>query len=468
MREKIQKIIGYFKNLDRKKLALFGVSFASVVIVIVAGFFFSTETKEKAVQATSNNSSKAETQQSSILLFSDPETETEPTTETPSIIDLESLNVQDGDPAEDGKAVQSMGPDVIIAPRKIENVPEYFGFPAPMKLMARSESQTDSSSAQGSTESTVASTTDNTSTTESTTGTTGTTETTSSSTTENTTSSTSSPTEPTTQGTKIVPKGTLKNWQKAYENIYYFDSNNNPITGAQTIDTVKYQFNQHGAQACKTVIDVSSHNGTINWKEVKAAGVDCAIIRVGYRGYRNPSLNRDNMADKNIQGALVNGIQVGLYFYSQAITAEEAIEEASLTIDYAKRYKVTLPIYFDTEYSEADGEPGRADLLNKNQRTSIAQTFCNTVKGAGHQAGIYASKAFFYDDLNMNALSQYNIWLAHYTNSNTDFRYNYSMWQYSARGKVEGINTFVDVNIGLYDFEKGNDMSKLGESIKFV
>ena len=244
------------------------------------------------------------------------------------------------------------------------------------------------------------------------------------------------------------------------------------MTGYQTLGGVKYKFNSYGANASKLAIDVSSHNGNINWAKVRASGVEYAIIRVGYRGYRNGNLMSDINFKANIDGALKNGIQVGLYFYSQAVNNNEAIEEASLAVNAVKGYSVKLPIYFDTEFTEMANttNPGRADVLTSAQRTAIAKTFCETVRGAGYQAGIYASKFFYYDNLIYNQLSSYHIWLAHYTSNGatTDFKYNYSMWQYTEKGKIDGISTNVDVNICLYDFVNKNDMSKLGENIIFV
>lgn len=480
-REQIKNVITYFKNLDYRKKAICGVSILAMIVLSICAILLpkalknkNTETKPAAISSLKNDNTNEWTDTSDAMGSESAESSSdEATTQPPSVIDIENLNVQQGDPKEDGQYIPNMGPEVLIAPRNIRDAPGHF---SPISLALNigksyaknnakpevpDESTEESTEESTSDDSTASSTTQPTSSETTTSSTTSTTATT-------TTTTAPDTTESSTQSSKTIPKGSLSQWQRAYGNIYYFDNSHNPLTGMQTIDTVKYRFNNHGAESSKITIDVSSHDATINWKLVREAGVEYAIIRVGYRGYRNPSLNRDTMAERNIAGALANGIKVGLYFYSQAITVEEAVEEASLSIDYARRYKITLPIYFDTEYSESGGEPGRADLLNRNDRTRIARAFCDTVRGAGYQAGVYASKAFFYDELNMSELLQYNIWVAHYTNETTDFRYNYSVWQYSAKGLIQGITGYIDVNICLYDFEKKSHMSDLGSTVQFV
>lgn len=254
----------------------------------------------------------------------------------------------------------------------------------------------------------------------------------------------------------------LSGWQLIDNNIFYIE-NKSPVKGNKTIGGVKYYFNSYGAKASKVGIDISSHNGNIDWKKVKESGVDYVILRVGFRGYGEAgTLKIDSNFEKNIKGATAAGLDIGIYFYSQAITVKEALEEASITVKYIKNYKIKYPVYFDTEFSG-----GRADKLNKSQRTELAVAFCEAVKKEGYTPGVYASKSFFYDNLVFSELKGYEIWLAHYT-SQTDFKYNYRMWQYTCKGAVGGISGDVDVNISYYDYPAKSDMAKLGSNVVFV
>lgn len=254
----------------------------------------------------------------------------------------------------------------------------------------------------------------------------------------------------------------LNGWQLVDDSVFYIE-NRSPAKGNKTIGGVKYYFNSYGAKASKVGIDISSHNGTIDWRKVKASGVDYVILRVGFRGYGEAgNLKVDANFEKNIKGASAAGLDVGIYFYSQAITVKEALEEASVTVKYIKDYKIKYPVYFDTEFSG-----GRADNLSKIKRTELAVAFCEAVKKEGYLPGVYASKTFFDDELVFSEIKDYEIWVAHYT-AQTDCKHNYRMWQYTCKGTVSGISGDVDVNIAYYDYSVKSDMSKLGSNVVFV
>lgn len=264
---------------------------------------------------------------------------------------------------------------------------------------------------------------------------------------------------------QYVNKNNLTGYTSINDTLYCFDNNHIPQSGFKTINNIRYYFNKYGAQASKVGIDVSNHNGNINWKKVKAAGIDFAIIRVGYRGYGSEgNVKLDYKFEENMSGAIANGISVGVYFYSQATNVEEALYEAGVAITYAKKYKITYPIYFDTEYARGD-RTGRADRISKSVRTDAAVAFCEAVKNAGFKAGVYASKSFFTDELNFSRISSYHIWVAHYTSGTTNFKYNYRVWQYTDKGRVDGIPNDTDINIALYDYKTGSDMSKIGSNL---
>ena len=199
-------------------------------------------------------------------------------------------------------------------------------------------------------------------------------------------------------------------------------------------------------------IDVSEHNGLIDWQSVKNSGVQFAMIRCAYRGYGTGKIVTDAYFDYNIQNASAVGIQVGIYFFSQATSITEAVEEANYAISLAQKYNcVTYPIVIDTEYSGAPNNTGRADGLGVALRTNIIAAFCNQVEKLGYISMVYASRDWLYNNLEITRLSNYETWLAHYTNDpskQSDYKYNYGIWQYTSSGSVPGISGRVDLNIG--------------------
>lgn len=195
-------------------------------------------------------------------------------------------------------------------------------------------------------------------------------------------------------------------------------------------------------------IDVSKWNKEIDWEKVKAAGVDFAIIRCGYRGSKTGSLVEDPYFIKNIEGAQAAGIKVGVYFFTQATTEIEAVEEASMVLMLCKGYKLALPVFIDTEGAGGDG---RADGLSVESRTAVCEAFCRTVENAGFNAGVYASKNWFENNLNTEHISDYTIWLAQYSRRAT-YGGDYDLWQYTSAGTVDGIGTRVDLNLCYQDF----------------
>ncbi len=235
-------------------------------------------------------------------------------------------------------------------------------------------------------------------------------------------------------------------WQTIDGKTYYYDKNGTAVTGTQVIQGVTYNFGSDGAIATTVNgstfgIDVSRHNGTINWTAVKASGVDYVIIRCGYRGSSTGALIQDQNFTTNIKGATAAGLKVGIYVFSQAINEVEAVKEASLAVSCAQGYNLTYPIFIDTESSG-----GRADSIDKATRTAVVNAFCQTVQSAGYTAGIYASKTWFEDKLNMSSVGNYRIWLAQYAAAPT-YKGKYDMWQYSSKGTISGISGNVDLNL---------------------
>lgn len=195
-----------------------------------------------------------------------------------------------------------------------------------------------------------------------------------------------------------------------------------------------------------TGIDVSAFQGDIDWEKVAADGISFAIIRAGFRGYGTAgSIHEDDNARKNIEGALDAGLDVGVYFYSQAITPEEAKEEAEFVLDIIKDYEIALPVVFDWENEPDVGM--RTDNLDGTVLTQCAVTFCETVKLAGYLPAVYFNLTDAYVRYDLDKIKDYTFWYAQHEGEFPNFYYEYSIWQYSDSGKVDGIDGNVDLNI---------------------
>ena len=256
--------------------------------------------------------------------------------------------------------------------------------------------------------------------------------------------------------TEVTVKVVYSGWQPSFESKEAFYD---PTTHEKLVNTekviagVKYKFDASGKPTVVDTsnglvkgIDVSKYQYNIDWNAVKASGIDFAIIRVGYRGYGTGALVEDPYFRQNIKGANAAGVKVGLYFYSQAINEQEAVDEASMVIRLIQETggRVSYPIYFDTE--KVAGDTGRADGISRDQRTRNAVAFCNAIQNAGYRAGVYSYASWFYNNLNMASLTGYSIWIAQYRDQ-LDFKYNYDIWQYTSSGTVPGISTRVDMNV---------------------
>ena len=201
---------------------------------------------------------------------------------------------------------------------------------------------------------------------------------------------------------------------------------------------------QHTTDATQRFgIDVSKWQGDVDWDKVKAAGVEFVIIRAGYRGSKTGALVEDPNFLKNIRGARKAGLKVGVYFFTQAVNEVEAVEEASMVLALCEGYNLEYPVIID---SEGAGGEGRADSLDAETRTKVCAAFCETIKNAGYEAGVYASRSWFNANLDVKELDKYRIWLAEYRSTPLYSGY-YDMWQYTSKGQIDGIEGNVDLNI---------------------
>ncbi len=203
-------------------------------------------------------------------------------------------------------------------------------------------------------------------------------------------------------------------------------------------------------------IDVSEFQGeAIDWKQVKDSGVEFVIIRLGYRAYGDTGeLVMDAMYEQNIKGALDAGLDVGVYFFSQAVSAAEAVEEAEFVLKHLKPYEITGPVVYDTE--EIKWDAARTDKNTDKDFTNFCKVFCDTVEQKGYDTMIYSNMKWMAFTLDMEELTEYDFWYADYHDI-PQCPYDYEMWQYSETGAVPGINANVDLNLW---FQKENEQQE--------
>lgn len=199
-----------------------------------------------------------------------------------------------------------------------------------------------------------------------------------------------------------------------------------------------------------TGIDVSVFQGDIDWNKVKADGIDFVMIRAGFRGYgENGTLNEDALFRENCKNALAAGLDVGVYFFSQAITEAEAAQEARFVLDIIEDYNITYPVAYDWETIEYD--TARTDNMTTQQITACANAFCGVIENAGYETVIYFNRELGYFNYDLSKINNYHFWLAEYF-STPSFYYDYKIWQYTDKGRVDGIAGDVDINISLVDY----------------
>lgn len=194
-------------------------------------------------------------------------------------------------------------------------------------------------------------------------------------------------------------------------------------------------------------IDVSEHNGEIDWEAVAADGVEFVMLRVGNRGFTEGELYEDARFRENYEGAKAAGLKVGAYFFSQALSVEEAEEEAKFTLDVLKGLKLDLPVAYDWEL--IGQEDARADSIDRETLTDCAAAFCSRI-AKKFDAMIYTNAFQCYYLLDLSRLSDYPIWFAGYADTPI-FYYRYVIWQYSDAGRVAGIEQPVDLDLCFFD-----------------
>lgn len=198
-------------------------------------------------------------------------------------------------------------------------------------------------------------------------------------------------------------------------------------------------------------IDVSVYQSSIDWKAVAEAGIEFAMIRVGWRGYGSEgALGMDQYYVENLVGAQQNGIETGVYFFSQATNIIEVDEEVDLLLSLIQNYDITYPVVFDWEHITTDDNP-RTKNTTGEEITAMAKRFCERIEVAGYTPMVYFNVDMAYRDMDLSQLMDYPFWLAE-LNSFPRFYYHFDMWQYTFTGNVPGIEGPVDMNLSFRDF----------------
>ncbi|MDY3969789.1 MAG: glycoside hydrolase family 25 protein, partial [Atopobiaceae bacterium] len=230
------------------------------------------------------------------------------------------------------------------------------------------------------------------------------------------------------------------------------------LPSAEAIETSPYDWNfllrgvdgrlhyvVSGTEESRSGIDVSAHQGDIDWHKVRADGISFAIIRLGYRGTESGTIQLDERFRQNLLGAQMAGLNIGVYFYSQATTVAEAEEEADFVLSELGATQLVYPVVFDFEPTGSDG--ARISGMSADEMFAVAKAFCDRIAASGRTAMLYGN---YYDlqDMEYTGLWQYGYWLASYTDlPSADIPF--AIWQYSAEGTVSGIDGYVDLDIDL-------------------
>lgn len=197
--------------------------------------------------------------------------------------------------------------------------------------------------------------------------------------------------------------------------------------------------------------DISKYQDYVDFVKLKKAGMDYVMIRVGARGYGSGQLVLDDYFEENIRRATDAGLEIGVYFFSQAITREEAVEEANMVLEYIKDYEITYPVAFDME--PIINDVARTDNLSKAEKTEIAKAFLDTVEAAGYKPMLYGNKEWLMKQVDMSKLTGYDIWLSQLEDV-PDYPYKFAMWQYKTDASIEGIAGYANLNISFIDYSE--------------
>lgn len=214
-------------------------------------------------------------------------------------------------------------------------------------------------------------------------------------------------------------------------------------------DIMKYY--EDGKLTSYVGVDISKYQDYVDFNKVKKAGIDFVMLRVGARGYSSGQLVLDENFQENLKRATDAGLKIGVYFFSQAISEAEVLEEANLVLEQVKDYEIAYPVAYDMEYINND--TSRVENLTKSEKTALAKTFLETIQTAGYIPMIYGNKEWLVKNIEMSKLTSYDVWLSQLQDL-PDYPYQYSMWQYSDSGEISGISGNVNMNISFIDYSE--------------
>ncbi len=209
------------------------------------------------------------------------------------------------------------------------------------------------------------------------------------------------------------------------------------------------KYYENGRKTSFMGVDISKQQDYVDFDKLKKAGIDFVMLRVGARGYGTGQLLLDENFSDNIQRATEAGLEVGVYFFSQAISVEEAVEEANMVLENLGEYEITYPVAYDMEFIPND--TARTDTLSKSEKTDIAKAFLDTVAGAGYKTMLYGNKEWLIREIDMSKLTAYDVWLSQ-AQDIPDYPYRFTMWQYSFEGSVDGISGNANMNISFVNY----------------
>ena len=228
----------------------------------------------------------------------------------------------------------------------------------------------------------------------------------------------------------------------------YMEKNTYDFTNLVSNDG-KMKYYSDGKKISFLGVDISKYQKDVNFEALKSDGLDFVMLRVGARGYKTGELQIDEYFHENIKKASEAGLDIGVYFFSQAVTQEEAVEEANLVLDNIREYEILYPIAYDMEFIEND--TARVETLTRDERTAVAAAFLNHVNNAGYTPMLYGDTEWLVKRIDVAKFNASCIWLAEEADI-PKYPYRYEMWQYTTQGQVRGINGFVDLNISFVDY----------------
>ena len=234
-------------------------------------------------------------------------------------------------------------------------------------------------------------------------------------------------------------------WQELDGKIYYFDENGEKVTGPQVIQGIRHEFDEEGVKISQAGVEVSAENGPIDWEQVRASQIDLAMIRCAYRDPVTGDLVPDEWMKQNLTGANQAGLKTGIFLFSQAVTVEEAEEEAEFLIETARRYGVRGPAALMVSYANPE-QSGRADRIGREARTTYIAAACQVLREAGYEPMLHTEETFLQEELDAEGLPDCQFWLTGY-DAELTYTGSCAIRQYTDRGTVNGISGYTGLNI---------------------